>query len=98
MNIGPIFRRELVEFARRPDMRWLRVLAGGIVIFACWRAMRENTWLTQSSGRPLFQGLNKLLFLITWFLGPLMTADCLSREKRDGTIGLLFLTDRKSVV
>jgi ABC-type multidrug transport system permease subunit len=27
--------------------------------------------------------------------GRLMTADCLSREKREGTLGLLFLTDLK---
>ena len=28
--------------------------------------------------------------------GPLTTADCLSRERRDGTLGLLFLTDLRS--
>ena len=27
-----------------------------------------------------------------WVLVPLLVADCLSRERREGTLGLLFLT------
>jgi ABC-type Na+ efflux pump permease subunit len=37
-------------------------------------------------------GLNRTLLFAFWVLVPLMTADCVSREKREGTLGLLFLT------
>jgi ABC-type transport system involved in multi-copper enzyme maturation permease subunit len=92
MNIAPILRREMLEQARRPGTRWLRVFGAAMIIFLCWRAIHDDGTLLRSSGRPLFQGLNKLLFLLIWLVAPLMTADCLSREKREGTIGLLFLT------
>jgi ABC-type transport system involved in multi-copper enzyme maturation permease subunit len=40
----------------------------------------------------LFMGLNRTLLFAFWILVPLITADCVSREKREGTLGLLFLT------
>ena len=43
-------------------------------------------------GRALFAGLNHTMLITFWVLVPLMTADCISREKREGTLGLLFLT------
>src|SRR5436190_22083533 len=43
-------------------------------------------------GGRLFSALNATLFLSIWIFVPLLTADTISREKREGTIGLLFLT------
>jgi ABC-type transport system involved in cytochrome c biogenesis permease component len=43
-------------------------------------------------GGHLFGALNATLFLSIWILVPLLTADIISREKREGTLGLLFLT------
>jgi ABC-type transport system involved in multi-copper enzyme maturation permease subunit len=46
-------------------------------------------------GKILFSGLSWLCMIYGLAAGRLMTADCLSREKREGTLGLLFLTDLK---
>jgi ABC-type transport system involved in multi-copper enzyme maturation permease subunit len=43
-------------------------------------------------GGPVFRSLQRTLLSAFWIIVPLMTADCISREKRDGTLGLLFLT------
>jgi ABC-type transport system involved in multi-copper enzyme maturation permease subunit len=43
-------------------------------------------------GAKLFGNLNTALFIAIWLLVPLLTADCLSRERREGTLGILFLT------
>src|SRR5207244_6229372 len=49
------------------------------------------TW----QGRYLFRALFGFAFVYCLFIGARLTADCLSEEKRDGTLGLLFLTDLK---
>src|SRR5437763_1392894 len=45
-----------------------------------------------SLGGLLFGSLHFTLFWAIWVLVPLLTADCISRERREGTLGLLFLT------
>lgn len=103
MNIGPILQRELRRQARQWPTYWLRVLGGALVLAAClWGFATTNALLRQlpafaglsgpAGGRGLFTGLNKLMACLVWLIGPLLTADCLSREKREGTLGLLFLT------
>src|SRR5205814_3983297 len=49
----------------------------------------------QSVGQPIFTALAWLLFGFCLIDGVWNTADCLSEEKREGTLGLLFLTDLK---
>src|SRR5215831_11373821 len=44
-------------------------------------------------GLVLFRILTGLSLFVCLLAGVLLTADCLSQEKRDGTLGLLFLTD-----
>ena len=39
--------------------------------------------------------LSGYAFILCLLTGVLLTSDCLSQEKRDGTLGLLFLTDLK---
>jgi len=43
-------------------------------------------------GATLFGNLRAALFIAIWLLEPLLTADCFSRERREGTLGILFLT------
>jgi hypothetical protein len=43
-------------------------------------------------GIQLFTSLHTLLLLLICSLVPAVTADCIAREKRDETLGLLFLT------
>jgi len=49
----------------------------------------------QKVGRYIFMGLSGLALLYCLAAGRRWTADCLSEEKREGTLGLLFLTDLK---
>jgi ABC-type transport system involved in multi-copper enzyme maturation permease subunit len=51
-----------------------------------------NYGFGSNSGGALFGRLHVALFCAIWVLVPLLTADCLSRERREGTLGLLFLT------
>src|SRR2546425_8760588 len=44
----------------------------------------------------LFGYMHATLFFAIWILVPLSAADCISRERREGTLGLLFLTPLKS--
>jgi hypothetical protein len=44
------------------------------------------------TGAIIFGALNLLLFVSIWLVVPLLTADCISRERRECTLGLLFLT------
>lgn len=45
------------------------------------------------SGRELFLPLSWLVFCLCVVAGPVLTCDTISAEKREGTLGLLFLTD-----
>jgi ABC-type transport system involved in multi-copper enzyme maturation permease subunit len=61
---------------------------------ACWVAILEPFFTTGGGGR-VFGYLHFTLFCAIWILVPLLTADCLSRERREGTLPLLFLTPLK---
>ena len=49
----------------------------------------------QSIAQRIFSSLLGLGMLFCLFAGRRSSADCLSSEKREGTLGLLFLTDLK---
>jgi ABC-type Na+ efflux pump permease subunit len=51
---------------------------------------------TAAMGAQTFQLLAFLAFLSAMLAAVRLTADCLSSEKRDGTLGFLFLTDLKA--
>ncbi len=46
-------------------------------------------------GSEIFSALGGFGIFYALLAGPLATVDCLSRERREGTLGLLFLTDLK---
>jgi hypothetical protein len=48
--------------------------------------------------QALFYTISGLTFAYSLLAGTGATADCLSEEKRDGTLGLLFLTDPKGMM
>ena len=97
MRFLPIVGRELRVSARRPRLYWGRFVAGTLAIgLVAWM------WLTFGNSVPsdrraqqLFVALSTLGFLYSLFVGFMLTADVVSEEKRDGTLGLLFLTDLK---
>jgi len=54
--------------------------------------MSVGLFRVSEPGAFLFWALNRFLLMGIWLAVPVLTADCISREKREGTLGLLFLT------
>ena len=92
----PIVSRELRVAARKASTFWIRLVA---VIIAT--IIATGFMLLAAVGIPggprlgpaLFSTLTWLAFIATSLAGVFLTSDCLSQEKREGTLGLLFLTD-----
>jgi ABC-type transport system involved in cytochrome c biogenesis permease component len=82
--------RELRAESRHGFTYWVRALGAGALMVAALFAVDEG--INGGNGGSLFSSMNKILFCITWIIVPLATADCISREKRQGTLVLLFLT------
>src|SRR5437763_1556076 len=94
MSFLPIVDRELRISSRRPGtyrMRWILVLT----VLILWFLLLANThWVSSAQrGKMLFVGVGILAFAFSLFSGVFLTADCLSYEKREGTLGFLFLTN-----
>ncbi|HEU0008803.1 MAG TPA: ABC transporter permease subunit [Verrucomicrobiae bacterium] len=98
MSALPIIERELRVRARKPWTIWMRVIVGLLVSLLAietlsWSPPRGWGVGTWRAGKALFDTLSGLLFLLCLVEGVRQTADSLSKEKRDGTLGFLFLTD-----
>ncbi len=92
MTFLPIVERELRVAARRRGAYWSRLgTAVAALGVGAW-IMLLSGGQDQQIGPNLFVSLAGLLFLYT-AIGAHLTCDCLSIEKREGTLGLLFLTD-----
>lgn len=92
----PIVGRELRVTARRGATFWLRsgvVLA--VLFAAAWVLLIQRDDSSAEVGKTLFYLLTGAAQLYCLAAGLRFTADCLSEEKREGTLGLLFLTDLK---
>ncbi|HXI53746.1 MAG TPA: hypothetical protein VNH84_19665, partial [Candidatus Saccharimonadales bacterium] len=98
MTALPIVWRELLLASRRSATYWARfltVLAGMIpTAFVLIGALPVSS--SSQLGIELFYMLSFLSFLVA-LVGPVrLPADSLSSEKREGTLGFLFLTDLKA--
>jgi len=92
-GLWPVVQRELREGARRPFNYWLRVGAAAAGLLVVVFIVEENrNEPDKVMGQYLFAGLHVVLMGLICLVVPLMTADCIAREKREGTLGLLFLT------
>jgi len=92
--------RELLESSRRTRTWTLRWVAGAVAM----AALMLVVWIGGSGmtgmpiavgGRAAFTAVGVLTALWAWFVGCQKTADSLGKERREGTLGLLFLTDMK---
>ena len=95
MTVLPLIARELRAEARRPWNYWMRILASAVVMTVFFSASASSALggiALGNSGAALFRQAGAVLYGGIWLVVPLLTADCLSREKREGTLGLLFLT------
>src|SRR6266581_4811559 len=96
MSVLPIVRRELRVAARKRSTFWLRVvsaitavvLGSGCLLMGGWQGVS-----TAQMGSILFYALTWTCVAAAFSVGLFFTSDCLSEEKREGTLGFLFLTD-----
>jgi len=94
MTLLPVVARELRAASRRPGTYWGRVLAGGIaLLLSAWIVLVEKAVTANRGGEPMFYALAVPALGFAFLAGLLYAADTVSAEKRDGTLGLLFLTD-----
>lgn len=96
MTFLPIVDRELRVAARRRSTYWLRSVISllAVVVGSCIFIWYSNA-AQKTVGPHIFIGLAILALIYCVIVGRHATADCLSEEKREGTLGLLFLTDLK---
>ncbi len=95
MTFLPIVERELRVRARLKSTHRFRLLAAvGAIGVVGLLLLSVNTLAAAGQfGGVVFAALAWLSFAYCLLDGARNTADCLSSEKRDGTLGLLFLTD-----
>ena len=98
MRFLPIVSRELRVAARRRSTYTLRLLAAAAAFSVIlWLCLFPTPGQPPTAlGKSLFTALSILAFAYCLLIGPFITADSISSEKRDGTLGLLFLTDLRS--
>ena len=100
--LPPVLQRELLVRARRGSTIWIRL---GIYLLALMlvalllipaMAMGAMTGMGMASGRIIFEPLRYLLLIYALFEGARSVASAIPDERREGTLGLLFLTNLRS--
>ena len=101
MTFLPIVERELRVAARRRGTYWVRLAVAmgavfiGVPVYFVTQVVLGLS--PQMTGQYVFQGFSGMMLVYCLLYGRQATADCLSVEKREGTLGLLFLTDLRGV-
>ncbi len=100
MTFLPIVERELRVASRRQFTYWFRLVAAAfaLLIFGAMLSFSMFTpGMPWSAGQIQFTVLKWLAFVYAASAGVFLTSDSLSEEKREGTLGLLFLTDLRGL-
>ncbi|MBM3832725.1 MAG: hypothetical protein FJ403_05520 [Verrucomicrobia bacterium] len=98
MSFLPVMQRELRVLVRVPRTYYSRSLAALLVAVISLGMLYlgfGGLLNAMAAGKNLFLALSVLAYVYVLFGGAFVGADSLSQEKRDGTLGLLFLTDLK---
>jgi ABC-type transport system involved in multi-copper enzyme maturation permease subunit len=96
MSFLSIAQRELRVTARRKSTFIIRGAAAllALVIGGFWLLMLALSGpAPRAAGAWMFMGLSWYALLISLLAGVFLAADSLSEERREGTLGFLFLTD-----
>ncbi len=99
--MNPVFQREMRTQARSPQPWRLRLLATSLTLGGLALLLWLNPAMFVGQGTEAFFAVNFGAALILAIIGPLLTHDLLSRERREGTLGLLCstpLTSREMVL
>ena len=93
MTFLPLVTRELRAASRRKSTyrirRWISVIAFVVSLFF----IAMGSFGNRGAGQVLFSLLTTFAVGFALLAGIFLTPDCISEEKREGTLGLLFLTD-----
>lgn len=90
MTFLPIVTRELLVASRRPLT--FRIRRNAAVLGAAATLIYLVGHAGRPSGTELLGWLGAMAFVCTAISGVFLTADSISQERREGTLGLLFLT------
>ncbi|HTI69534.1 MAG TPA: ABC transporter permease subunit [Candidatus Limnocylindria bacterium] len=101
MTILPVVERELRVASRRWTTYWSRSLVAlsgvGLATYGLITISLIGANLGIPAGKFIFWGLSGMALLSAALCGISYTADTISKERREGTLGLLFLTDLRGV-
>ena len=90
----PVVQRELQVASRRPATYWLRsIIAAALVIVFLCAILGDRNQSAADIAQQLYSIAGAAALTGCLLAGMFQTSDCLSSEKREGTLGLLFLTD-----
>ena len=89
-----LIAREMRAAARQPPCYYLRSLSAAALVTVFGMMVVEGGDKL-ARGEQLFARLHAMLLGAIWVLVPLFTADCISRERREQTLPILFLTRLK---
>src|SRR5437868_6899759 len=96
MTLLPIVERELRVAARQRFTFWSRLATAGLALLV-YTGLQIIAEVSPGggfkAGQVQFAILKWICFLFVCSAGIFLTADSVSEEKREGTLGLLFLTD-----
>lgn len=95
MTFLPLVTLELRAAARRKSTYRIRRWTAFVAMLASLFFLAAGFLGEQNAGEAMFTVLTICAFGLAAIAGVFLTADCLSEEKREGTLGLLFLTDLK---
>lgn len=96
MTLLPVVERELRVASRRPATYWGRMAVGLLAsTLGTYLFVLSEQFAWSELGTTLFLAFAWLAFLSCMLAGARHTATCISSERREGTLGLLFLTDLK---
>jgi ABC-type transport system involved in multi-copper enzyme maturation permease subunit len=91
MIVLPVIQRELAASARQTSTYSSRT-AGAAALLAVCAYVEVKYQFGAGFGTVLFAQLHRALLAAIWLFVPMLIADCISRERREGTLALLVLT------
>jgi len=100
LPMNAVLQRELVVQARQRRTYWFRFLTGlalalalGLQLISLGDLARAmGLWRAGPTGAELFASVHTIISVLLLFTAPLIAADSIARERREGTLGLLALT------
>jgi ABC-type transport system involved in multi-copper enzyme maturation permease subunit len=95
MTFLPIVERELRLASRRKSTFAIRGTAALLALTLAGLASLAAALSPRSGGKYVFNWLSYYVFIVALLGGVFLASDCLSKERREGTLGFLFLTDLK---